>query len=237
MQKILHLVISALIVIGCDSENQPKKKESEMQGNATDLPSDKFEYIDSAEFALDTNAFLNSHTKENYQVGTLYFEGGTERNCAKWDVKIIGEGISLARGDRLLAVNQTRLNEDIEAGVLSGQLETRGAIPGIRFVVQRNSIVTFSGIQDYCRTTDKAEFNVQVVVEKSKLHEIFRGVEINGIGFMTLKFSDEKNVETVEKAKKTLTDPTATSVDPTTAEQANVDPATAVPSATDASTP
>ncbi len=212
MKKIVQAMVfvsACLINAGCDSDSAPKKKESETLDTATDMPTDKFEYIEATEFDLDTDAFLNAHTKENYQVGTLYFEGGTGKNCAKWDITITGEDISLARGETLKAEDQTRLTEDLTAGVLTGAIETRGAVPGIRLVVKRNTIVTFSGVQSYCKTTDKAEFSVQENIDKSKLHEIFRGVEINGIGFMTLKFSDEKNAETIEKAKKAVADAAA----------------------------
>ena len=191
------LVTAVLANAACDSESAPKKKETETLKVSTDAPTDLFEYVDATELEQDNDAFLNAYTKENYQVGTLYFEGGTGKNCAKWEFTIMGEDISLARGEKLKAADQTRLVEDLAAGVLTGQFETRGAIPGIRFVVKRDTIVTFAGVQSYCKTTDKAEFSVQENVTKSKLHEIFRGVEINGIGFMTLKFSDEKNADTV----------------------------------------
>lgn len=219
--SLVSLLAGVMLSAGCDSESKPKKKSSELEESAQDVPTDNFAYDEAAEFALDADAFLNTNTKEEFHVGTLYFEGGTGKNCAKWEITISGEELRLARGDQLKAEAQTRLAETPE-GTLIGTFETRGTIPGVRFTVKKDSVITFSGVQSYCKTDDRADFKVQENVEKSKLHEIFRGVEVKGIAFMTLKFSDEKSVASVEKIKEQLG--TAAPADPAAATPA-ADPA------------
>lgn len=224
LKSLLFVTTGLLLTTGCDSENKPKKKPSDLEESPQDIPTDNFAYDEAAEFKLDAAAFLNVNTKEQFHVGTLYFEGGTGKNCAKWEITISGEEIKLAQGEQLQADAQTRLTETAE-GTLIGAFETRGTIPGIRFVVKSDSIVTFSGVQSYCKTDDRAEFSVQENVVKGRLHEIFRGVEVKGIAFMTLKFSDEKTETSVAKIKEQLA--AATPADPAAAGPAGPVPAPA----------
>jgi hypothetical protein len=211
--SLIPILAGMVLSTGCDSDSKPKKKSSDLEESGQDVPTDNFAYEETAEFALDADAFLNINTKEEFHVGSLYFEGGSGKNCAKWEITITGEEVRLARGDQLKADAQTRLTETPE-GTLTGTFETRGTIPGVRFTVKKDSVITFSGVQSYCKTDDRADFKVQENVEKSKLHEIFRGVEVKGIAFMTLKFSDEKSAASVEKIKEQLA--AATTPDPAT---------------------
>lgn len=205
MKKKLFLILSGatLLWVGCDSDSKPKKKTADSTEAVSDVPTDTFTYDEAAEFAIDADAFLNVNTKEDYHVATLYFEGGAGKNCAKWEITISSAELKLARGERLDATVQAKLMESAP-GQLTGSFETHGAIPGIRMVVKKDTILTFIGKQSYCKGSDAAEFSVQENVEKSKMHEIFRGVEVKGIGFMTLKISDEKSLESVAKVKEQL---------------------------------
>lgn len=216
MKKIVSvflLSVAMLLGAGCDSESKPKKKTADASEAPADAPTDTFAYDETAEFAIDADAFLNVNTKEDYHVATLYLEGGAGKNCAVWDITLGGEEIKLARGDLLNATYQAKLVESAP-GQLTGKFETRGAIPGIRFIAKKETIITFSGQQSYCKSTDFADFSVQENVEKAKLHEIFRGVEVKGIGFMTIKITDQKNAETVAKIKEQLAGKTAGAADP-----------------------
>src|SRR5690606_3894860 len=113
----------------CDSDSKPKRKSSDPSDGSQDAATDNFAYDEAAEFKLDADAFLNVNTKTEYHVGTIYFEGGTGNNCARWDFTVTGDGIKLAQGDQLNATAQTRLTETPE-GTLIGNFETRGTIPG-----------------------------------------------------------------------------------------------------------
>lgn len=197
MTRILSRIASLLLVLpglglsACGNNNKANSIALS-EAESADQVVNGFVYDEKVETKFDQSAFNNSATKEGYSVVTLYFEGGLAKNCARWDFSLKGEGLTLAKGEKL-NTDQQKLLKVGSDGTITGKFETHGTLEGLRVVAQAGTKIRFLGTQDFCLTKDATEFDVKIDVKlTAKPKRLFTGVDAPGQTAVRIRVTDEK---------------------------------------------
>lgn len=190
MSPKMGLLLGVCLLAACGGGDKSKSTLADT-GMAADQTVGDFKFDDKREAKLDQNVLGNEATKGGDAVVTLYFDGGMNRNCARWTFKIKGDDLRLAEGSKLDSEHQKLLvkNDD---GTISGKFDTRGPMEGLRFIAPYKAKLRLSGLQDYCLTKDATEFDVKLDVIAVKRKRLFTGVETSGQTAVRVRITDAK---------------------------------------------
>jgi hypothetical protein len=166
----------------------PKPVSAPLSGS-DDQAASTYQYDANAEARLDQSALFNDATPAGSSILTVYFEGGQQGNCARWDVRFKGEDLKIAAGGRLDPAWQKLLVKD-GADVVA-KFQTRGGMPGLRLVAPAGAKLRLSGTQDYCASKDATDFDVKLEVKPTtKRKDSFKGVDVAGQGVVRFTVSE-----------------------------------------------
>lgn len=198
---LLRVTSLACVAAGVLAACGGAKTKSQLAGaDATaSQPADDFEFDDAQEAKLDASVMKSDSTAPGQSVVTLYFDGGLKGNCARWSFKVIGDGLALAEGAKLDDEHQEALTLGDEEEII-GKLDTRGPVEGLRFLAPYKAKIRLKGLQDYCLTKDKTDFDVNIDVTSTKRKRLFTGVETAGQTAVRLRVSAPKEGEEGEAA-------------------------------------